>query len=156
MNDVEEMNDYFQGLNDVLTSRNLKSFWIKGVKTLKPLKTSKGEIIKSRKDLIEYIKTKKFKIGSYVTCIQLFMSNRINKIKLDDRDAFSIKITIYIIDETYNLTQHSNIIICYTKKELYNNQFSLKELKKMINTTYKKIVISDFYGTSYTSWKKRI
>lgn len=151
----EEMNDYFEGLNDVLTSRNLKTFWIKGVKTLKPLKKSSNEIIKSKKDIIEYIKKNKLKSGSYVTCVQIFISSRINKLKLDDNDAFSIKINIGQINDDYSLSQYSTNVIEYTKKELYNNQFSLKELKKMIESTYKKTVISNLSGVSYTTWKKR-
>jgi hypothetical protein len=154
MND-KEMNDYFEGLNDVLTSRNLKTFWIKGVKTLKPLKKSSGEIIKSKKDILEYIKKNKFKIGSYVTCIQISISSRIKKLKLDDNDAFSIIINIGQINKDYSLSLYSSNVILYTKKELFNNQFSLKELKKMIDSTYEKTVISNVSGVSYTTWKKR-
>ncbi len=144
--------DYFITLNEIISEKKLDNFWIIcGQKEFKPIHIPRKKIEKIIKE-----KAKDYR-GKYLANIKLLFQPIKDWDKLDSNEwIFTVIIHIYkvsddgLINTSIYDVWESNIF--YNKKELNENHFTFNELMEMIRMAYKRKIVTDMAGITYTNW----
>ncbi len=148
-----DVKDYFITLEEVIKEKNLENFWIIcGQKKFKPLNITKEDIQKMLKENIEEYR------GKYLARIT-FIFFPLSEWNIQrDKHGRILTISIYIYEvsnEGLISTSISDVWQCnifYNKKELSENHITIDELKEMIKMVYKRKIVTDMAGITYTNW----
>ncbi len=150
---MDNIKDYFITLKEVLSEKKLEYFWIIcGQKKFKPLNITRKEIQEVLKENVDSFR------GKSLAEIR-FIFAPINEWNIQrDKHGRVLTISIYIYEVNEKGLIDTNIAdvwqcnIFYNKKELDENHVTIDELKEMINMVYKRKIVTDMAGITYTNW----
>ena len=161
---MDDFINYYQKLQDKISEKEINNFWLICDRVdFKPIKNiSKADIQKYIISKVQYYREKTLANIRFIfeSDAKLKKHTDSNTGLLDDSTTvLTIKIYVYFINSEgkidYDDSNTWSLVISWTKAELYNNHFTIDELKKMIDTAYLRKIMSDMSGISYTSWLNR-